>query len=30
VRRGDDPLWLKRLPNKYIFRLPAQGRRTWR
>jgi peptidoglycan/xylan/chitin deacetylase (PgdA/CDA1 family) len=30
VRRGDDPLWLKRLPNKYIFRLPGQGRRTWR
>lgn len=30
VRRGDNPLWLKRLPNKYIFRLPGQGRRTWR
>lgn len=29
VRRGDDPFWLKRLPNKYIFRLPGRGRRTW-
>jgi peptidoglycan/xylan/chitin deacetylase (PgdA/CDA1 family) len=29
VRAGDDPLWLKRLPNKYIFALPGRGRRTW-
>jgi hypothetical protein len=29
VRRGDNPLWLKRLPNRYIFRLPGRGRRTW-
>lgn len=29
VGRGDDPLWLKRLPNKYIFRLPGRGRRLW-
>src|SRR5262249_23543044 len=29
VRRGDDPLWLKRLPNKYIFHLPGRGRRAW-
>jgi peptidoglycan/xylan/chitin deacetylase (PgdA/CDA1 family) len=29
VRRGDDPFWLKRLPNKYIFRLPGRGRRVW-
>ncbi|HEY7289025.1 MAG TPA: polysaccharide deacetylase family protein [Vicinamibacterales bacterium] len=29
VRRGDDPHWLKRLPNKYIFRLPGRGRRIW-
>lgn len=29
VRPGDDPFWLKRLPNKYIFRLPGQGKRTW-
>ena len=29
VRRGDDRFWLKRLPNKYIFRLPGRGRRTW-
>jgi len=27
VRRGDDIYWLKRLPNKYIFRLPGRGRR---
>jgi hypothetical protein len=27
VRRGDDPYWLKRLPNKHIFRLPGRGRR---
>ena len=29
VRSGDDPHWLKRLPNKYIFTLPGRGRRTW-
>ena len=29
VRPGDDPFWLKRLPNKYIFRLPGKGRRWW-
>src|SRR5262249_55133443 len=29
VRRGDDPSWLKRLPNKYIFHLPGRGRRAW-
>jgi len=29
VRRGDDPHWLKRLPNKYIFALPGRGRRVW-
>lgn len=29
VRRGDAPFWLKRLPNKYIFRLPGRGRRLW-
>ena len=29
VRRGDHPHWLKRLPNKYIFRLPGRGRRAW-
>ena len=29
VRAGDDPYWLKRLPNKYIFHLPGRGRRTW-
>ena len=27
VRPGDDPFWLKRLPNRYIFRLPGHGRR---
>jgi len=26
VRRGDDRFWLKRLPNRYIFRLPAARR----
>jgi hypothetical protein len=26
---GDDPYWLKRLPNTYIFRLPGRGRRIW-
>jgi hypothetical protein len=29
VRAGDDPYWLKRLPNRYIFRLPGRGRRIW-
>ena len=29
VRPGDDPYWLKRLPNRYIFRLPGRGRRIW-
>jgi Polysaccharide deacetylase len=29
VRAGDDPFWLKRLPNKYIYNLPGTGRRTW-
>jgi len=29
VRPGDDPLWLKRLPNRYIYRLPGNGRRWW-
>jgi hypothetical protein len=29
VRRGDDPYWLKRLPNRYIQRLPGRGRRWW-
>jgi polysaccharide deacetylase len=30
VRVGDDPYWLKRLPNRHIFRLPGRGRRLWR
>jgi hypothetical protein len=29
VRAGDDPYWLKRLPNHYITRLPGRGRRYW-
>jgi hypothetical protein len=29
VMAGDDPYWLKRLPNKYIQHLPGRGRRTW-
>jgi hypothetical protein len=29
VNVGDDPYWLKRLPNQYIFRLPGRGRRIW-
>lgn len=29
VRRGDDPYWLKRLPNRHIFRLPGRGRRMF-
>lgn len=28
VRPGDDPYWLKRLPNRYITALPGRGRRT--
>lgn len=28
VRPGDDPFWLKRLPNRYITALPGVGRRT--
>jgi polysaccharide deacetylase len=30
VRQGDDPYWLKRLPNRYIFHLPGRGRRLWK
>jgi hypothetical protein len=29
IHPGDDPLWLKRLPNRYIFRLPGRGRRLF-
>jgi peptidoglycan/xylan/chitin deacetylase (PgdA/CDA1 family) len=29
VRAGDDPYWLKRLPNRYIAHLPGRGRRSW-
>ena len=29
VRPGDDPYWLKRLPNRYIPHLPGHGRRYW-
>ena len=29
VRQGDDPYWLKRLPNRYIPLLPGRGRRYW-
>ncbi len=29
ISAGDDPHWLKRLPNRYIFRLPGRGRRVW-
>jgi len=29
VRCGDDPFWLKRLPNRYIPLLPGRGRRYW-
>ena len=29
VRPGDDLFWLKRLPNRYLFRLPGRGRRLW-
>ncbi len=29
VRPGDDPFYLKRLPNKHIFALPGRGRKTF-
>jgi hypothetical protein len=29
VHPGDDPHWLKRLPNHYITRLPGRGRQYW-
>jgi Polysaccharide deacetylase len=29
VSPGDDPFWLKRLPNRYVFALPGEGRRTF-
>ena len=29
VHPGDDPYWLKRLPNQYIVRLPGRGRQYW-
>jgi hypothetical protein len=29
VHSGDDPYWLKRLPNHYITRLPGRGRQYW-
>lgn len=29
VHPGDDPHWLKRLPNHYITRLPGHGRQYW-
>jgi hypothetical protein len=29
VSAGDDPLFLKRLPYRYIFTLPGRGRRTF-
>jgi hypothetical protein len=29
VAAGDDPLFLKRLPNRYIFALPGSGRRNF-
>jgi hypothetical protein len=29
VHAGDDPYWLKRLPNHYITRLPGRGRQYW-
>ena len=27
ARQGDHPFWLKRLPNRYIYCLPGDGRR---
>jgi peptidoglycan/xylan/chitin deacetylase (PgdA/CDA1 family) len=29
IRPGDDPFWLKRLPNRHILALPGRGRRFW-
>jgi hypothetical protein len=29
VHAGDDLYWLKRLPNRYISRLPGRGRQFW-
>ena len=29
VHAGDDPYWLKRLPNHFITRLPGRGRHYW-
>ena len=29
VHPGDNPYWLKRLPNRYIFHLPGHGRKYW-
>src|SRR5207247_6370041 len=29
VRRGDNPYWLQRLPNRYIPLLPGGGRPYW-
>jgi hypothetical protein len=29
VGPGDHPLWLKRLPNRYIFHLPGRGRASF-
>lgn len=29
IRPGDDPFWLKRLPNRHIMALPGRGRRFW-
>jgi hypothetical protein len=28
VSPGDDPFWLKRLHNRFVFSLPGHGRRT--
>ena len=29
VHAGDDPYWLKRVPNHFITRLPGRGRHYW-
>jgi Polysaccharide deacetylase len=29
VHAGDNPYWLKRLPNRYISHLPGRGRKYW-
>jgi peptidoglycan/xylan/chitin deacetylase (PgdA/CDA1 family) len=29
VHPGDNPFWLKRLPNRYISHLPGRGRKYW-